>query len=289
MSSDDRDDDSKQHSKDEWYNHRPTKLTIAIAGLIVYGFFVIFDVREIWPWSPLAAIFIGIPVTIAALYLEAFATEAIGFPTFMISSAVVVAAGIVIYFFAPRHHGPEVEIIGTLQPGGEPTPPNGCAPTNEPDAWKILIGTAAIQFIGPNNTPLLMIGEQPVLTISRDDKGVSIAADLFDAEGRHLAAIQNNEFHAINGADTWIDRENDLSKLIVMAGDPREILFVHYLNKSTVRVRGVFSYPGHMTVAIRDNGVVATKGKETSNLNLAPGACSTFLRGVTGKAIIGTP
>jgi hypothetical protein len=136
----------------------------------------------------------------------------------------------------------------------------------------------------------LMIGEQPLLTISRDDKGLSIAADLFDTDGRHLATIQNSEFRVINGADTWVERENDLSKLIVMAGDPRELLFVHYLNKSTVRVRGVFSYPGHMTVVIRDNGVgVVTNKIEQPAVTMTAGACSTFARGVHGKAIIGVP
>lgn len=103
MISDNCDENPKQHPKYEWPNHKPTKLTVAIAGLIIYGFFVLIDAHEIWPSWPLIAVGIGIPVTVAVLYLEAFVTDAISFDKFLKGSGVILVAGVLIYFFAPRN------------------------------------------------------------------------------------------------------------------------------------------------------------------------------------------
>src|SRR4029077_20823571 len=108
------------------------------------GVFIFFDVHEIWPWSRGWAVAIGIPATIALLYMEAFATGAIGFLVFLAGSMVVVVAGFVIYRVVPGHAIPDTEIVGTLHPGNGDDLPNKCPPAESPEAWKIFVGNSAI-------------------------------------------------------------------------------------------------------------------------------------------------
>ena len=164
MTSNNGEEDSQQHPKNKWHDHRPTKLTIAIAGLVIYGFFVFVDAHDIWPWWELAAVVSGVLVTIALLYLEAFVTEAISFRTFVRLSGIVFVGGVLIYLLAPqreqsapqprtpvsifvpvpipappitvpqRPRSPEdttipledSEAYGVLRPANIPTPPNAC-------------------------------------------------------------------------------------------------------------------------------------------------------------------
>jgi hypothetical protein len=298
MTSDNRDKNSEQHSKYKWRDHKPTKLTIALAGVVIYMFFISADAHEFWPSWPLFAVTSGVLVSIAALYLEAFVIEGITFDYFLIGSAICVVAGVLVYVFVPRNAPlvppqivvnvsppppasppqPDVEVIGTLQPGNELAPAGACAANPaDPNSWVLLIGTAGIIFNGPIDFPFLTVGNCPVLTISRDSSGVSVSADLFDDGGRLIATIKNNEFHAISGTSTRVERDHDLSKLVIMQGQ-QELLFVNYLNKSTVRVRGVFGCPGHHTVPVRDNQPVP---------GFHMGGCATIAKGVHMGTFIG--
>ena len=272
MTSNNADEDSEHHAQDKWYNHRPTKLTIAIAGLVVYVFFVLFDVHDTWPWSPLAAVCIGVPVTIAALYLEVFATEAISFHIFLISSMVVLIAGIIVYLFAPWSGPPEVEVIGTLQPGNDPTPPNSCdhAPAGAvaPEALKILIASNGYFRNGFGKIIAIEIGKDPnacqVLTMERTPVGIAVGAELYGEKGQLIARIRNGEFHAISGEHSYVERQGDLSTLIVKSRMTRflfltiekEILYVRYLNPTTIQARGIFGCPGHKPVAFTNYGTI---------------------------------
>jgi hypothetical protein len=286
MSSDNREEKPEQHSENKGQQsdqsgiwaiwHRVPRTQRIIAESAVLTLYFIFEAHSTWPESHGWALFKGALGTCVVLAIEMPLKWWI--PT---CAAVGIGASVIYWVAGPTSHL-DTEVIGTLQPGSEPTPPNNCPATGDPDTWKIMIGTATIQFTGPVNSPLLMIGDYPVLTIDRDDKGVSVSADLFDTDGKSLATIKNNVFHAISGANSWVERDHDLSKLIIMAGDPREILFVHYLNKSTVRVRGVFSYPGHMTIAIKDN-------EPLPGIHMAAGVCSNVLRGVTFKSFMKAP
>jgi hypothetical protein len=278
---DDTDKNPEQHSTNKWHDHKPSGLTKAIAALVVYGLFIFIDVHDIWPWSHIAAVSVGILVTIALLYLEAFATGAIGFLSFLICSAVIVLSGLAIYREIPLDVIPDVEVIGTLQPGAGADPPNTCPRSDSPDAWKIFAGDMAIQFAEPLQVTVLKFGECRALTIKKDDKGLSVEAQLFDASGKLIATIGNNEFHALSGENVHVSRDHDLSRLIVVDGKGNEILFVQYVNKSSVRVRGVFSCPGYQMIPMLD-------GHPIPMINSRPGVCMNALRGtkITG-AIFG--
>jgi hypothetical protein len=151
---------------------------------------------------------------------------------------------------------PEIEVIGTLQPGGDPEPQNGCPASNSPEAWKILFGTSGIQFGSYGEYPLLQVGSCKVIFVKRGPDGISVSADLFDGKGRLVAAIKNNEFHALTGDNVRVDRGHSLSTLTVRDGDGNELLFVNYLNRATVRVRGLFGCYGYRLVPVRDDSPI---------------------------------
>lgn len=255
MSDDQAHENAESHPAKKWHHHKPTALTKAIAAITVYSLFVFIDVHDIWPWSKIVAILVGTAVSMALLYYEAFAAEAITFLTFVIGSIAICVGGIIVYLAVPNHADvvPETEVVGTLQPGAAPDPPNKCPKGSTPDSWKILIGNNAIQLAKSTKLPVLMIGSCKVLTIEKSDKGLSIDTDLFDTNGKLIATIKNNEFHALSGARASVERDHDLSKVIIKNGEGQEILNVHYINKSTVRVRGVFGCPGHALVPVKDN------------------------------------
>jgi uncharacterized protein (DUF983 family) len=272
MCRDNGDENSEQHPENKWYHHKPTKLTIAIAGLIIYGFFVFVDAHEIWPWSRFVAVSVGILVTVALLYLEAVVTAAISFRSFLVSSVIIFIAGALIYFVAGPAEVPEVEMIGTLQPGSDTDPPNKCPVPTSNDSWKTIVGNTAIQWAEPLEIRLIKIGKCHVVTIKRDSAGVSVAADLFDSTGRLIAAIKNNEFHALSGEHSRIRRDHDLSTLTVLNGKGQEILHVRYINRATVRVRGIFGCPGHPLVAIKD-------GEPVPGVMVGSGVCFDVAKG----------
>jgi len=158
-------------------------------------------------------------------------------------------------FFIPAS-GPEVEIVGTLQPGNLPTPPNGCdgMPTNlvSHDALKILIGDSAAALNGLGKIWAIGIAACNVLGIERTPQGINIEAKLYDAQGRLVATINDNTFHALSGKSYLVDRHGDLSTLAVTDQNGEEVLFVRYLNPMAVIARGVFGCPGHRIVPVRD-------------------------------------
>jgi hypothetical protein len=280
MGDDQTQEDAEGHPTKKWQNHRATPRTKAVAAIIVYGLFIAIDVHDIWPWSKLAAIIAGALVSIALLYYEAFAAGAIDFLTFVIGSVVICFAGLVIYREVPEHTVPETETIGTLQPGAQPDPASKCPPPTTPDTWKILIGTSAIQLAEAAEIPLLAVGKCKVLTVAKGRDGLSIAADLFDADGKLIANIKDNTFHALSGNHASIERDNDLSKIIIKDGSGKEILNIHYMNKSTVRVRGIFGCPGHALVPVKD-------GEPIPRVMMA-GACINVAGGIKlGNAFFG--
>lgn len=225
-----------------------------IGEFSILGLYLIIDAAEIWPRSHWLALVVALIGIVALLLLDGgFSTKRI----IVISGAIAVAFT-VIYFVAPESETPETEVIGTLQPGSDDDPPNTCergnpSPPMPPDAWKIFVGNTVISIGKTNEIPLIAVGKCKVLTIHRDDSGLSINADLFDSEGRLIASIKNNQFHALSGQHSRVERGHDLTNVKVTDGSGREILFVRYLNRSAVRVRGIFGCPGHTLVPVKDN------------------------------------
>jgi hypothetical protein len=142
---------------------------------------------------------------------------------------------------------PDVEVIGTLQPGNAPTPPNPCQANDE---LKILMGAITVSSSAQNITAL-QIGNCKVLGMNRTADGISVSADLYDVSGNLIARIvNNNQTHVMTNERVKTSRSGDLTTLIVSSGLNEELLFVRYLNPNTIFARGIFNCPGHATVKI---------------------------------------
>jgi hypothetical protein len=284
MRADNTNEDAEQHSENKWYNHKPTKSTIALAGLVIYGFFVLVDAHDIWPWSPLAAVGIGVPITIAVLYFEVFVTEAIGFRSFLISSVVIIVGGAIIYFIAPRAKVEEKTVTGSLLPANEPTPPNYCeTPTGRPfiglemggadigiagtpsqlvgnlpkDATLVLLGRNVRVITENDKAVILKLGTCPLISVRKSGDSLFIDAEIFDEAGALIGKIKDNAFEAIEGERSHVERQGDLSTLIIKDVKGTELLWVRFLNPKAVQIRGIFrcSQSSTKTVAVTNNDV----------------------------------
>lgn len=222
--------------------------------------FTVFDLFFVWPENHFWALLL----VVCAISAVAWA-ELPWIFSLVASAAVLVIAG-AIYVFAPPiiekqplaagggtvPPQPETEVIGALEPGSAPTPPNGCDHDyQDPTVFKVLIGDNAVAGAFGPITPL-QIGACKVVTVDPKADGLRINADLYDESGNLVATIKDNTFHALSGPHSSVERQGDLSTLVVRDGIGNELLYVKYLNPNTVRIRGVFGCPGHIPVRVRD-------------------------------------
>jgi hypothetical protein len=243
MCADETDDDAEEHPKEKWYNHKPSGLGKAIAGFILYGLFIFVDAKEVWPISHIIASLAGVAATIALLYLEVLAPGVINFRWFLRYSAIIFAVGILIYAVAPPNIPEETEVSGWLQAGNEPTPPNGCdkykASGRGPpdDALKILIGDNVLWRRGMGKITAMTVGTCKSLSMERDALGISIDADLYDANGKLIARVVKGQIRALTGENVQLRRNGDLTTMIVSDGRGAELLYLRYLNPTTLQGR----------------------------------------------------
>lgn len=255
MCGDKTNENSEQHSQDKWYDHKPTKLTIAIATLIIYSLFVIVDAHDIWPWSRITALSVGVPATIAVLYAEAFATDAISFRAFLVCSAVVICGGPVIYFAIPQPASEAPQpTIGWLQPANEPTPDNGCG--SVPVPILVLGDTGFIPKSLKEGFTVLQIGSCTPTTIQQGPYGIAVSTDLYSKKGEFIGTLRNNGYTVTGDKKLIVERSGDLSTLVVHDPDGVELLYVRYLNPSAIQLRGIFACP-----TPRLTGLVVTNDK----------------------------
>lgn len=234
--------DAEQHSTDRWYNHRPSGLTKAIAAIFIYSLFILIDVHDIWPWSRIAAIAVGVLATIALLYLEALGTNAISFLSFLIGSVVIAFAGLVVYREVPLP-SPIPPDVGWLQPGNEPTPPNNCSMGQiSGNSLVAFLGGTAV--IGQNHSYFvaLRLGDCG-LTLESGPNGLSVSVPIFDRSGASLGTLVRNKYEISKGKGVVVERSGDLTTLVVHDAQGEELLYVRYLNRNTVRIRGTISCP----------------------------------------------
>jgi hypothetical protein len=229
---------------------------VYVAGWCLFSAFI--DFAFLWPESHFWALL----ALAAALSLPAiYQLTVLGVSARWVVSSVasLFAASLCVYWVVGPIRIPYIEMIGSLQPGNKPTPSNGCDRPRPPgfpnipgDALKILIGDNAFVLTGAVKFTVLQIGQCPVLSMERNESGIWFNADVYDKDGRLVARVVNNETHIMTGENVSDDRHGDLTVLVVKSKED-ELLYVRYLNPTTVQARGVFGCPGHQPVIVRDN------------------------------------
>jgi hypothetical protein len=105
--------------------------------------------------------------------------------------------------------------------------------------------------------PILVINDEPVLTLLRDERGrVAVNAVFFDTDGKVIATIEKNEFRTNQKKIFYA--KGDASTLEVVDDFNHVILHVHVVNDKVVYITGTFrGRSGKSIVSIlpRDDGI----------------------------------
>lgn len=258
MRSDDGKEDSEQRPENERHQTIRPEVRRRFAEAVVLALYFLFEAHNVWPDSHGWALFSGALGTCAVLLIE-LPLKWWG----AVSAVICVGAGIAYWFVGPATV-PEIEVVGTLQPGNDPTPINGCDGMqplgtypignqySDPNWVKILIGNNAIAASGMRKIIALQIGRCDVLSFERKPEGISVDADLYNASGRLVARIANNRIDVLTGNNVRLTR-GDLSTLLLKDEGGDELLYVRFMNPATVKVRGMFGCPGHLPIRVKDN------------------------------------
>jgi hypothetical protein len=264
MCADNTDENTKDHPKYKWYDHRPSGFTKAIAGLVVYGLFIFIDVKEFWPLSHIFASASGIVATIALVYLEALVPGAISFRSFLICCLIIVAAGASIYALMPASLPDETDIHGWLLPAREANPVNACEEKPRPkDAILFVFGTNGAWTTGNGNSTVLEVGNCTLMSMQRDGGQLSFDADVFDTAGELIARIEKNEFQLVPGKFSYQRRSEDRSTITVYDKQGGLLLSIRYLNAGVVKVNGTFVCSDMTKVIVTDTAATLPELKST--------------------------
>jgi len=151
----------------------------------------------------------------------------------------------------------QTPLSGMLEPANQPDPIHECG-SIPPDALKLFIGDHVYWFTKGVQLRALIIGGKPIVTISRNAEGLEIAAKIFSPDGRIVAEIIRNLFHVNPNNYFHIERPSP-SELVVYDQHAFPALWVQFLNKSSVRLRGRFLVPGFAPVIITADTVKVGK------------------------------
>jgi hypothetical protein len=155
-------------------------------------------------------------------------------------AAVLVAVGI--YFFAPAYTLQEMEAVNYLHPANEPMPDNQCGASD--DAMKFIAGSNVLYRRSPGVITVIRVGQCDALKFDKTNDGIAIEGSLYDVQGKAIAWLSKDaasdkiEVHSFSGGNFVTTHGSDLSTLIVSDTDDNELLYVRYLNPTTVRFRG---------------------------------------------------
>ena len=109
---------------------------------------------------------------------------------------------------------------------------------------------------------------------------ISIDAKILGENGEITAEIDKNEFF-INRDNCFRIKRPDASTLVVIDKRAEVVLFIRYMNPSSVRVSGIFRGPYGTVVRIEDGGPLTVNGEFSKISN------SVFGTGTKGILDIG--
>jgi hypothetical protein len=144
----------------------------------------------------------------------------------------------------------EPETGGMLVPARMPNPPvpASCHAPIPDNALRVYLGDSLGYFVGPKITVVNIAG-QPLLSIEKKDKGMSINARIYSRDKRIVAEIRDNQFQ-INPNNYFHRERPNKHTLVVYDQEGEEVLNVDYLNPSAVQITGRFFYPNKAPVMI---------------------------------------
>jgi hypothetical protein len=153
----------------------------------------------------------------------------------------------------------DAPVYGLLKPANYPTPINACSRHGSLDRKTVVIfgDSAFVTQIG-SAIPILSIRGCMALTIHDTADGALLSASVNDNSGISPVHIEDNQITAENGDTYSATQSADESTLTVINNHTKQILLgAEYLNKTTIRVIGMFGCPGGPIVPVTYDGTIA--------------------------------
>jgi hypothetical protein len=149
-----------------------------------------------------------------------------------------------------------------LLPANDPTPeilPG--VPTNIRGNCDVPAGDALV-FLGPLATStnvqsfvVLRLYGEDLLKISKSGPGISIFAKIQARDSKIVAILENNRFR-VNPNSTFSVSRNDPSTLEVVDNFNDRVLYVRFMNPTTIRVEGIFRSSGRFPVNVDSGHII---------------------------------
>jgi hypothetical protein len=159
-----------------------------------------------------------------------------------------------------------------LFPDTLPTPPLPCKPD---DNDLILIYGSNAMWASRFPRIVLIMGHEPMIILNKNERG-ELRIDLlriFDNRGNIIARIDEDGF--------WIDlssrkKRPNRSTLVVYDHNDSEVLRVHFLNRQTVSISGIFRKPGSNIILKITSDAVETIGSSFHAIKNCSGRLNTI-------------
>lgn len=200
-----------------------------IGETVVLALFLILDAVVLWPRGYFLALLGGVAGLSAFLF---------GLPTrwwAAMTATLALIVAMVFWVVGLTHETPEL-----LRAGDDPMPNTSCV-SLPLDAVYAMLGRAAFYYpVG--STSMVLISSRtaaPILTVDWVDKGIAITTPVYDTKGALIGKVDKNSFRALTQDNSYV-RRGDLSTLAIYDAQGDELLYVHYANRRTIRVRGTF-------------------------------------------------
>jgi hypothetical protein len=142
-------------------------------------------------------------------------------------------------------------LSGLLTPGDEPDLPNDCDVS--PGALKLYMGKSLLWTARDAFTAVLLNGI-PLLSLRRVPTGLAISARVMSDNGKYIAEVVDNQFF-VNRKGFFEMRTPDKHTLEVYGKDKEQVLKISYLNKSSIRVSGIFRSGCPPPFVVNDAGI----------------------------------
>jgi hypothetical protein len=192
-----------------------------------------------------------------------------------VASVVFATLGIAFYiegFVLRPKTIPAPELHGLLIPANDPRPILKC-PFDVSEDVVVLLGSFTLatkkEFTG------VEIYGQKLLSLKKTDAGITVSARVISSNNKVVAQITDNEFYVNPSQYFRMERAEDWHTLRVIDGEGAQVLYVRYMNPTTIKVLGSFYTP---------NGpaTIVTEEKLTVGMATFRGGCA---RGDQGAAI----
>jgi hypothetical protein len=210
-------------------------------------------------------------------------------PGWVLGSVLVLQAGMGGGYLAWLYSRPP-EPTGALIAAGDPMPPSGCKEAPAPDDLMMVFATDRVIGKGPGPFSPLVVEDCVVLKLDRQDNGLMIRAFGYDWNNDIAFRVMDNVYEPAAQLQIRAFRP-DRSTFLLLDRFDKEVLYIRYLNRNAVRIRGRFLC-GEAPQAIIHDNVIQVGGVRIGGVFIGQRpthghVCATIKAGAYGIAIKG--